>query len=91
MYERLPEEIIAKSIFDNIPVFSPNGGFHLTWMMFYALFWLFQFIYIPIYVTFGKYLDFDQWKENALKDDPDFDTTYINAQITFFRWNGYLL
>ncbi len=78
-YERLPEKPIAKSIFDIIPVFSPLGGFHLTWMMIYALFWLFQYLWIPIYVTFHEYMDFEKWKETAVAANPEFDTTYIDA------------
>ena len=84
-YERIPETIIAKSIFDVIPVFSPDGAFHLTWMMIYALFWLFQFLWIPIYVTFNSYMNFETWKNIALEANPDFDTTYIDAQIWFFE------
>ena len=78
IYERLPEEEIAKSIFDVIPVFSPDGAFHLTWMIVYALFWLFQFLWIPIYVTFKRYMEFETWKEQALANNPEFDTTYID-------------
>jgi hypothetical protein len=86
-YEDLPEEEITKSIFDVIPVFDPFGWFHLTWMIVYALFWLFQFLWIPIYVTFDKYMDFEEWKENALANNPEFDTTYIDGQIWFFKTN----
>ena len=86
-YEDLPEEEITKSIFDVIPVFDPFGWFHLSWMIVYALFWLFQFLWIPIYVTFDKYMNFEEWKENALANNPEFDTTYIDGQIWFFKTN----